>query len=200
VADDPSRGAAARKARVPTFPKLDTERLHLRAMTDDDAPWYLVQFSRPETMLGQGYAAPDGLAGAIEEIRQYGTIPFDEGRGMRWVICLRSGGGSLDPKPIGTCSLLEWEDEPISKAELGYSLEPEHWGHGYASEAISAIERFGFDVMGLDRIEALVWEQNPRSIAVLERRGYRQDELLIESSRDGTGALRNEWRYVLDRP
>jgi RimJ/RimL family protein N-acetyltransferase len=54
--------------------------------------------------------------------------------------------------------------------------------------------------MGLDRIEALVWEANERSIRVLERLGYRPEELLRESHRDASGTLRNEWRYVLERP
>jgi ribosomal-protein-alanine N-acetyltransferase len=138
----PSRGPAARKARVPTFPELDTERLHLRALTDGDAAWYLEQFSRPETIEGQGYAPPQGIAGAIEEMHQFGTVPFEEGHGVRWAICLRSAAGGPESGPIGTCALLEWTDEPISKAELGYSLEPDHWGRGYASEAIRAIQRF----------------------------------------------------------
>lgn len=68
------------------------------------------------------------------------------------------------PTPIGTCALLNWEDEPVSKAELGFSLEPEQWGHRYASEAIAAMQRFGFDVMGLEQIDALVWDGNERSI------------------------------------
>ena len=199
MTDTPAAGAAARKARVPTFPVLETERLHLRALTDDDAPWYLRQFSRPETVEGQGYAPPDGIDGAIEEMREYGTRPFAEGRGVRWAICLLSSDRRPEATPIGTCALLEWEDEPVSKAELGYSVEPEQWGHGYASEAIRAIQRFGFDVMGLDRIEALVWVENERSIRVLERLGYKREELLRESHRDATGTLRDEWRYVLDR-
>ena len=129
-----------------------------------------------------------------------GTIPFEEGRGVRWAICLKSDLGAPGATPIGTCSLLDWEDEPVSKAELGYSLEPERWGRGYATEAIREIERFGFAVMGLDRIEALVWDRNERSIQVLERLGYRRVELRRESHRDGSGLLRDEWLYVLDRP
>jgi [ribosomal protein S5]-alanine N-acetyltransferase len=194
-----------RLALIPSFPELDTERLHLRAFTDDNAPWYLEQFSRPETVEGQGYAPPEGLASAIEEMHHYGTVPFEERRGIRWAICLKSAGGGGSSTqvgsyaPIGSCALLDWEDEPVSKAELGYSLEPAAWGHGYASEAIKAIQHFGFDVMGLERIEALVWEHNDRSVKVLERLGYAREVLLRDSFQDSTGAMRNEWRYVLTR-
>ena len=188
-----------RTALIPTFPELDTERLALRAFTAADAPWYLEQFSRPETVDGQGYAPPPGLAGAIEEMRQYGDEPFRERRGVRWAICLKGPKGVPSPTPIGSCALLDWEDGPPSRAEVGYSLEPGQWGHGYAAEALRAIHAFGFEVMGLERIEALVWERNDRSIKVLERLGYAPEGLLRDSFRDATGALRNEWRYVLTR-
>ena len=184
---------------IPAFPELDTERLRLRAFTDDDAPWYLEQFSRPETVEGQGYAPPIDLAGAIEEMHQYGDQPFRERRGVRWAICLRAEDGTVSPVPIGSCALLDWEDGPPARAEVGYSLEPAQWGHGYATEALQAIQRYGFDVMRLERIEALVWERNDRSIKVLERLGYERELLLRESFQDSTGALRNEWRYVLTR-
>lgn len=85
-------------------------------------------------------------------------------------------------------------------AEVGYSLEPAQWGHGYATEALIAIQRFGFEVMGLDRIDALVWVRNDRSIKVLERLGYVREELLRENFEDSTGSLRDEWRLVLSRP
>ena len=100
-----------RHARIPAFPALDTDRLHLRAFTDADAPWYLEQFSRPETIEGQGHAPPDGIAGAIEEMRHYGTILFEERRGVRWAICLRAEDGAVSPVPIGSCALLDWENE-----------------------------------------------------------------------------------------
>lgn len=192
--------AQTRKARVPVFPELATERLHLRAFTDDDAPWYLEQFSRPETIEGQGFAAPDGIAGAIEEMHRYGSEPFRQGTGIRWAICLRRPDGTPSTTPVGSCALLDWEDDPAGHAELGYSLEPAQWGHGYATEALRAIQRFGFDVMALDRIDALVWVGNDRSMKVLERLGYVRGELLRESFEDSTGSPRDEWRYTLLDP
>jgi ribosomal-protein-alanine N-acetyltransferase len=192
--------AETRKARVPTFPVLETERLHLRAFADDDAPWYLEQFSRPETIEGQGYPAPDGIPGAIAEIHEYGIDIFDSGKGVRWAICLKQPDGRSSGPPIGSCVLLDWEDEPYSRAEVGYSLEPTHWGHGYATEALIAIQQFGFDQMGLDRIDALVWDRNERSMKVLERLGYVREELLPQHFEDSTGFFRDEWRFVLNHP
>ena len=192
--------AEARQALVPTFPVLETERLHLREFTDEDGPWYLEQFSRPETIEGQGYAAPADLAAAIEEMHHYGIDMFRAGNGIRWAICLKDAAGLPSPTPctpIGSVILMDWMDEPIARAELGYSLNPAYWGHGYASEAIAAAQRYGFEVMRLQRIEALVWERNERSMRVMERLGYAREELLRESFEDSTGFKRSEWRMVL---
>jgi ribosomal-protein-alanine N-acetyltransferase len=187
--------AEARKALVPTFPVLTTERLVLREFRDDDAPWYLEQFSRPEIVEGQGYAAPVGLAGALDEMHHYGIDLFRAGNGIRWAICPKDAS-----TPIGSCIFLDWQDEPVARVELGYSLDPAWWGQGFAGEALRAIQRFGFEVMRLQRIEALVWTANERSLKLLDRLGYVREELLHASFEDSTGFLRDEWRLVLTPP
>jgi RimJ/RimL family protein N-acetyltransferase len=36
--------------------------------------------------------------------------------------------------------------------EIGWRLARAYWGHGYATEAASAMLAFGFDELGLDQI------------------------------------------------
>ena len=185
-----------RRARIPTFPALETERLILRELTDADGPWYLVQFSRPETMDGQGYPAPPNLEAAIAEMHEFGVDLLERGAGVRWAWCRKA-----DPTVvIGSGTLLDWEDEPESRAEIGYSLVPDAWGQGFATEALREIHRFAFEVMSLDRIEAFVFTDNQRSLAVLERLGYTKDELLPAHFEDAHGVLRDEWRLSIGRP
>jgi RimJ/RimL family protein N-acetyltransferase len=47
-------------------------------------------------------------------------------------------------------------------------------------------------VVSLDRIEAFVFTDNQRSLAVLERRGYTKDEPLPAHVEDVHGVLRDE--------
>ena len=42
--------------------------------------------------------------------------------------------------------------------EIGWRLHPDHWGHGYATEAAAASWRFGFEEAGLPRS----WRSRPR--------------------------------------
>jgi RimJ/RimL family protein N-acetyltransferase len=67
-------------------------------------------------------------------------------------------------------------DLPVAPAvEVGWRLHPDHWGHGYASEAALASLRHGFDLVGLDEIVAFTTTLNTRSQAVMARTGMRRD-------------------------
>jgi RimJ/RimL family protein N-acetyltransferase len=59
--------------------------------------------------------------------------------------------------------------------EIGWRLHPDHWGHGYATEAATASLRFGFEQGGLAEIVAFTTTRNTRSQAVMERVGMRRD-------------------------
>lgn len=55
-------------------------------------------------------------------------------------------------------------------------LHPDHWGHGYASEAAAASLAYGFDKAGLGEIVAFTTTRNTRSQAVMERVGMTRDD------------------------
>jgi RimJ/RimL family protein N-acetyltransferase len=59
--------------------------------------------------------------------------------------------------------------------EVAWRLHPEHWGHGYATEAAAASLDYGFGEAGLDEIIAFTTTLNTRSQAVMERIGMVHD-------------------------
>jgi RimJ/RimL family protein N-acetyltransferase len=65
---------------------------------------------------------------------------------------------------------------PKEEIEIGWRLAAEHWGQGYASEAASALLRFGFRDLDLEEIISFAVATNLRSIAVMQRIGLRYDE------------------------
>lgn len=56
-------------------------------------------------------------------------------------------------------------------AEVWYKFFPDHWGRGYATEALKELLRFGFNDLNLHRIEAGCAVENTGSIKVLEKAG-----------------------------
>jgi RimJ/RimL family protein N-acetyltransferase len=60
---------------------------------------------------------------------------------------------------------------PAAKKELMYGVVPYLWGRGYASEAVRALLRFGFDELGEERIYARTDPPNVASMRVMEKAG-----------------------------
>jgi RimJ/RimL family protein N-acetyltransferase len=84
------------------------------------------------------------------------------------------------------------------RAEIGYGLARAYWGHGYATEAAGLILRFGFETLGLVRIEALCSVENVRSARTLERLGMRREGLLA-MYRFKKGTQRDHYLYAMTR-
>lgn len=59
-------------------------------------------------------------------------------------------------------------------AEVGYWLDKEHTGKGFATSALRGLSEFAFVHMGYTQLSALVKESNGKSRAVLERVGFHQ--------------------------
>jgi RimJ/RimL family protein N-acetyltransferase len=60
-------------------------------------------------------------------------------------------------------------------ASIAYGISPEHWGHGYATEAAQLIVGFAFDALGLHRVWASHHPDNIASRKVLEKVGLREE-------------------------
>jgi RimJ/RimL family protein N-acetyltransferase len=85
---------------------------------------------------------------------------------------------------------------------LGLGIgDPAHRGKGYGSEAARLALTFAFDELNLHRVQATAFGYNGRSIALLEKMGFRREGAFREFlQRDGQrhdmilyGVLRREW-------
>ncbi len=81
---------------------------------------------------------------------------------------------------IGNCGIrMEAADAHV--ADIGYELDPGHWGHGYATEAARAILDFGFAELGVHRIWSWCIADNVSSARVLQRLGMQLEGRLREN-------------------
>lgn len=69
-------------------------------------------------------------------------------------------------------------DKRFNKAELGYWIDQDHAGKGYATEAAKAIINFGFHELKLKRIFATYFDFNIASGKVMEKIGMTKEGLL----------------------
>lgn len=202
------------------FPRLETERLTLREITSEDAPWFLNHFSIDEIAYGQGHPAPEDLDAARAQLAEYITELRERHAGLRWGLVLKEGGaggggagqggdatgggaGEAARRPlIGSAGFYDYDAE-VGSAELGYDLDPAHWGRGLMSEALTAILDFLFERFGLNRVQAMAMPRNVASRLLLEGLGFAQEGVLRDHGVDELGhvcddvvysLLRREWR------
>lgn len=156
------------------FPVLRTERLVLREVTAEDSQWYFKHFNIREIAEGQEYPGPKDLDAARQELKIYFTDNFMNDTGIRWGITLK-GSNEL----IGSAGLYKWIKK-TSQVETGYDLDPKYSGQGIMTEAMTAIIQHAFEVMKVNRIEALVSPRNEGSLRLVRRLGFHKEGTLRE--------------------
>jgi len=156
-----------------SMPRFETARLVLRE-TDPggDLPALFNLFADPAVARLTDTGPFLALEEAAEVMAWIGDI-FSQRRGMRWAIAPVDAPDHL----IGTCGFNYWNREN-SRAEIGYDLAQSFWGRGLMVEALRPMLGFGFEQMGLNRIEADVTVGNEASARVLDKLGFREEGLL----------------------
>jgi RimJ/RimL family protein N-acetyltransferase len=84
---------------------------------------------------------------------------------------------ALDGTFLGFGSIVQL-DLDARQGEIGYALLEESRGRGAASGAVDLLTRWGFDELGLERLELHIDATNVASQRVAERCGYRLDGVL----------------------
>lgn len=146
--------------------KIETERLLLRKIKMADAQDMYDYASRSEvTRYLLWYEHPD--LGFTKRYIAYLDTQYRAGKFYDFAIIERES-----KKMIGTCGFTRLDEEK-KMGEIGYVLHPSFWGRGYATEAVTAIIRFGFEKMGLCRIEGRYMANNTASCRVMEKCGMK---------------------------
>lgn len=87
---------------------------------------------------------------------------------------------------MGGIGVHPFDDVYRKTAEIGYWLGVASWGQGYATEAVHAIIRYGFDVVEMERLQAGVYAWNEASAHVLEKAGFEfEGRLRRQAFKDG---------------
>ncbi|MDQ0708420.1 RimJ/RimL family protein N-acetyltransferase [Arthrobacter woluwensis] len=159
----------------PDYP-VHTDRLLLRPMTAEDIDPMLRYKSRPEVVRFVPYG-PLTRADIAERISgRWGRTELTEpGQSVTLALEERETG-----RLVGD-AVLFWHSAEHRSGEVGYILSPDATGHGYATEAATAILRLGFDELGLHRMVARLDERNTASARVAERLGMRLEARLVQN-------------------
>jgi len=155
-------------AEVPT---LQTKRLILREMTLDDAQAVFGCCSDPEVFKFTGGKAHRTIEDSKAFLKEIGE-KYKRGESIVWGIFHRD-----DRKLIGDCAFINWSTRQ-GRAELDYLLSREYWNQGLTTEVVKEVIQFGFEKMGLNRIQAICEIANVASSRVMEKAGMQFEGVL----------------------
>jgi RimJ/RimL family protein N-acetyltransferase len=82
-----------------------------------------------------------------------------------------------DGEPVGSAGYADVNPDG-GTAEVGYAVHPDHWGHGYATEAVTLLTRYAFEERRLSKLHAGVYAHNSVSMRVLEKAGWNEEAVL----------------------
>ena len=153
------------------FPTLETEKFVLRRLQRKDAPDLFHYFSSDLYTKFDGMESLTKVEQAEDLIRIFDER-FNNEKGLKWGITMNN-----EDRVIGTCGFENWKKSDF-KAEIGYGLSPEHWNNGIMTEVLNEVIKYGFEKLGLNRIEAMVTPDNVGSKVLLEKCGFKEEGYL----------------------
>jgi RimJ/RimL family protein N-acetyltransferase len=150
------------------FEALETERLRIRRLRDEDLEPLLAYRNLPEVawmQLWESYSAKEArdLINGCKVVE-----PFTANDSFQFAVALKDGD-----ELIG--DLYFKLDEAGKQAEIGYTFDPKFQGKGLATEAVKSLLHHAFTQHNLHRIYGITDPRNLPSIKLMKRVGMRQE-------------------------
>jgi ribosomal-protein-alanine N-acetyltransferase len=150
------------------FPNLETQRLYLRQLSNDDADEIFQLRSDEHVNQFINRRRAKTIEDALQHIERINN-GIENNESILWAVT-RKGESKL----IGTVCLWNIVKEK-DFAETGYELLPQFEGKGFMQEAFSKVIEYSFENLKLKIIEAWLHEKNVRSKKLLEKNNFTRD-------------------------
>lgn len=152
-----------------SLPVLETPNLLIREISENDIFDMFEYAQIPYVGPMAGWEPHSSISHTREVIKMYLRKPQYGQLGVFSIVLKK------EDKMIGTVELHTYVKG--FKAELGYTISPYYWGHGYAVEASKQVIKWGFTELELKRIECCCFADNAQSKRVCEKLDFRYEGL-----------------------
>jgi [ribosomal protein S5]-alanine N-acetyltransferase len=176
---------------LPKFPILTTERLVLRSLTMVDLMQIYALRSNDSVNRFIDREIATVLKDSEDFIKKI-EIQFERREGLYWAIALKT-----DNILIGTICFWNFNAEK-EEAEVGFELLPGFQGQGIMLEAAKRVIQYGFKTMELKIISANTSSFNIKSMALLQKIGFKR---IADFSEDKSlsGTTEDNIHFILTR-
>lgn len=153
------------------MPFCETQRLQLSHFTEIDAAFILRLLNEPSFIRHISDKNVRTLDDAVGYLRK-GPMASVAIHGFGLGRVTRKDTGEA----IGMCGLIQRPD--FADVDIGYAFLPEHWGQGFAVEAVRGVLETAASVHGLQRVIAVVNPDNADSSRLLEKLGFVYEKMV----------------------
>lgn len=157
-----------------SFTPLESERLLLRRLADDDLLPFLAYVNDPQVARYQTWESYSEQQAKDVIERQKNMVPGLGGQWFTFALELKQAGVL-----VGHMALKTQDDN--QQAEIGFTLAREYHGRGLAFEAASRVLDYAFIDLEMHRVIAISDCENQRSVALLSRLGMRREGHFIQN-------------------
>jgi RimJ/RimL family protein N-acetyltransferase len=164
--------------------EMETSRLALRRFRPDDLDALADVFAKPDV-----WRFPYGRAFTQEETAAFIDAQMTEWRDCGfgcWLAAEKATGRVIGYVGISVPHFLP---EILPAVEVGWRLDPDVWGRGYASEGAAAALDEAFGALGLDQVCSAPQTENLRSCRVCDRLGMRFERVVRLTPTQKRGAV-----------
>lgn len=171
------------------------ERIRLRAVERDDLKKYHEWLNDPEVTRGLALYLPLSMA---DEENWFDAMTKRDPNEKPFAIEIKKG---KNWKLIGNCGFHALENQNRC-GEVGIVIgDKTEWNKGYGAEAMTLLQRHGFETLNLNRVYLQVYADNVRAVRSYEHAGFVLEGRLREANyKHGKyedvllmGVLRSEW-------
>ena len=150
---------------------LETDRLVLRRLAPDDAPFILellndasfIRFIGDKGVRTIDDARRYILSGPVASYKQFGF-------GL-YAVDLKESN-----VPIGMCGILKRDTLP--HPDIGFAFLPSYWNKGFAFESAAAVMTYARTTLNLERVLAITSPDNEASAKLLGKIGLRFERMI----------------------
>ena len=153
------------------FPIIDLGDFILREQQDKDVPNFFQYYTDPEVNKYILTEVPQALEDARRELYYWRNV-FYNNDGIYFAIADKKDDAMIGS--IGFSSHSTYHN----RIELSYDMAQEFWRRGIMTKAVREVLRYGFNVMRVNRIEAVTSIYNEASVRLLEKCGFKYEGCL----------------------
>ena len=150
------------------FPMIDIGNYILREHEDKDAVNFYKYFTDPDVNKFILTETPQNFEDARRELLYWKNV-FYNNEGIYFTIADKKNDEMIGSIGLSTYSSYH------SRIELSYDMDQKYWRRGIMSKAVSAIVKYNFETLKINRLEAATAIGNEASVQLLKKCGFKYE-------------------------